>query len=224
MNDTGPTYTTHADLGGRAGFGPVLPEDEDVRFHAAWEPAVLGLVLAMGATGSWNIDMSRSARETLPEYLRLSYYQIWLAALEKLMLERGQLHADELAAGRMLHPPARIARVLREDQVQAALASGSPTARPMGQAPRFQVGDWVRTRAHPVPHHTRLPGYARGKAGTIEKVHGGHVFADAHAQGLGEDPQHLYTVVFEAVELWGPGAAPGLRVSIDAWQPYLEFA
>jgi nitrile hydratase subunit beta len=223
MNDR-DTYTTHADLGGRTGFGPVLPEDEDARFHAPWEPAVLGLVLAMGGTGSWNLDMSRSARETLPEYLRLSYYQIWLAALEKLMLERGQLQADELAAGRMLHPPAPIPRVLRADQVPAALASGSPTARPLGQVPRFQVGDRVRTRAHPVPHHTRLPGYARGKTGTIEKVHGGHVFADAHAQGLGEQPQHLYTVVFEAVELWGPDAAPGLRVSIDAWQPYLEFA
>jgi nitrile hydratase beta subunit len=224
MNDPADSYTTHADLGGRTGFGPVLPEDEDVRFHAAWEPAVLGLVLAMGATGSWNLDMSRSARETLPEYLRLSYYQIWLAALEKLMLERGQLHPDELAAGHMLHPPAPVARVLRQDQVQAALASGSPTARPLPQGPRFQPGDRVRTRAQPVPHHTRLPGYARGKTGTIEKVHGGHVFADAHAQGLGEDPQHLYTVVFDAAELWGPGAAPGLRVSIDAWQPYLEFA
>jgi nitrile hydratase beta subunit len=224
MSKPADSYTTHADLGGRTGFGPVLPEPEDVRFHAAWEPTVLGLVLAMGGTGSWNIDMSRSARETLPQYLRLSYYQIWLAALEKLMLERGQLQADELAAGRMLHPPVPIPRVLREDQVRAALASGSPTARALPEPPRFQIGDRVRTRAQPVPHHTRLPGYARGKAGTIEKVHGGHVFADAHAQGLGEDPQHLYTVVFQGVELWGAEAAPGLRVSIDAWQPYLEFA
>src|SRR5690349_19362562 len=98
-------YTTHADLGGRTGFGPIEPEAEDVRFHAGWEPAALAIVLAMGATGSWNIDMSRAARETLPQYLRLSYYQIWLAALEKLMRERGQVQADELAAGHMLHPP-----------------------------------------------------------------------------------------------------------------------
>src|SRR3954463_14764795 len=109
------SYDTQADLGGRTGFGPVQPEDEDVRFHADWEPAALALVLAMGATGSWNIDMSRAARETLPGYLHLSYYQIWLAALERLMLERGQLHADDLAAGRMLPPPAPLARVLRAD-------------------------------------------------------------------------------------------------------------
>ena len=218
-------YTTHADLGGRTGFGAVQREDEDVRFHADWERTALALVLAMGATGSWNIDMSRAARETLPGYLRLSYYEIWLAALEKLMLERGQLHADELAAGRMLHPPVPLARVLHEDQVAAVLATGSPTARPAAAAaPRFATGDRVRTRAHPVPHHTRLPGYARGKVGTIARVHGPHVFADAHARGLGEDPQPLYTVVFDGAELWGSDAAPGLRVSIDAWEAYLDFA
>lgn len=218
------SYTTHADLGGRTGFGPVVPEDEDVRFHEAWEPAALALVLAMGATGSWNIDMSRAARETLPEYMRLSYYRIWLAALEKLMIERGQLHADELAAGRMLHAGVPVARVLRAADVAAALAAGSPTWRADPRPPRFRVGDRVRTRAQAVPHHTRLPGYARGKLGTVERVHGHHVFADVHAQGLGEQPQPLYTVVFDGTELWGTDAAPGLRVSIDAWETYLDFA
>ena len=217
-------YVTQADLGGRTGFGPVQPEDEQVRFHAGWEPTALALVLAMGATGSWNIDMSRAARETLPAYLRLSYYQIWLAALERLMLERGQLHADELAAGRMLHPPAPLARVLRAEQVAAALAAGSPTVRAAARAPRFSPGDRVRTRSGPVPHHTRLPGYARGKVGTIARVHGAHVFADSNARGLGEDPQPLYTVVFEGTELWGAEAATKLSVSIDAWEPYLDFA
>jgi len=217
-------YTTYADLGGRTGFGPIEPEDEDVRFHAAWEPAALAIVLAMGATGSWNIDMSRAARETLPNYLRLSYYQIWLAALEKLMLERGQVQADELEAGRMLHPPVPLARVLRREQVASVLAAGSATVRADARVPRFAPGDRVRTRAHAVPHHTRLPGYARGKVGTIAKVHGAHVFADAHAQGLGEYAQPLYTVVFEGAELWGADGAPGLRVSIDAWETYLDCA
>lgn len=218
------SYTTQADLGGRTGFGPVTPEDESVRFHEPWEPAALALVLAMGATGSWNIDMSRAAREALPGYLRLGYYQVWLAALEKLMLERGQLLADELAAGRMLHPPVPLARVLHAADVDAVLAAGSPTWRPETRTPRFRPGDRVRTRAQPAPHHTRLPGYVRGKCGTIERLHGHHVFADTHAQGLGEQPQPLYTVVFEGAELWGPDAAPGLRVSVDAWESYLEPA
>ena len=217
-------YSTQADLGGQLGHGPVMPEAEDVRFHEAWEPAALAIVLAMGATGSWNIDMSRSARETLPDYARLSYYRIWLAALEKLMAERGQVLPDEIESGRMLHPPVPVARVLHAGEVAAALARGSPTLRADAVPPRFAVGDRVRTRAQPVPHHTRLPGYARGKVGVVERVHGSHVFADTHAQGLGEQPQPLYTVAFDAQELWGADAAPGLRVSIDAWQPYLDAA
>lgn len=218
------SYATQADLGGQPGHGPIVPEGEDVRFHAEWEKDALAIVLAMGATGSWNIDMSRSARETLPHYRRLSYYQIWLAALEKLMLERGQVQADEIAAGRMLHPPVPVARVLHADAVGAALAKGSPTLRPGTQGPLFAVGQRVRTRGHAVAHHTRLPGYVRGKVGTVERCHGSHVFADTHAQGLGEQPQPLYTVVFEGRELWGADAAPGLRVSVDAWESYLQPA
>ena len=72
-------------------------------------------------------------------------------------------------------------------------------------------------------HHTRLPAYVRGKCGFIERTHGMHMFADAHAQGLGEQPQWLYTVVFDAIGLW-PDAAPRLTVSVDAWEPYLEAA
>jgi nitrile hydratase subunit beta len=218
------SYVTHADLGGQEGHGPIVPEDEAVRFHADWERRALTVVLAMGATGSWNIDMSRAARETLPAYERLTYYQIWLAALERLMAERGQVLPDEIEAGHMLHAPVPVARVLQAAQVPQVLAKGSPTVRSAGPAALFRVGDRVRTRAHAVPHHTRLPGYARGKVGTIAHVHGNHVFADTHAQGQGEQPQPLYTVVFEGRELWGEASSAGLRVSVDAWQPYLEAA
>lgn len=218
-------YTTHADLGGEPGHGAVTPEDEHERFHAAWEARALALVLAMGGTGSWTLDMSRAARETLPGYRQLSYYEIWLAAMQTLMRQRGQLFDDELAAGRMLHPPAPVRRVLHAADVADALARGAPTLRPDAPvAARFQVGQRVRTRAEAVAHHTRLPGYARGKCGTIERLHGPHVFADTNAHGLGEQPQPLYTVVFDGRELWGADAQPGLRVSIDAWQPYLEAA
>jgi nitrile hydratase len=51
-----------------------------------------------------------------------------------------------------------------------------------------------------------------------------HVFADSHAQGLGEQPQWLYGVVFDADQLWGADAAPGTRVSVDAWESYLQPA
>lgn len=219
------TYISHADLGGRLGFGPVVLEAEGDLFHTAWEPRVLALTLAMGATGQWNIDMSRAARETLPNYLLLSYYQIWAAALEQLLLQRGLLQADELAQGRRLHAPAPIARTLKAPDVPAALAKGSPTWRPSGATARFALGQRVRARAGKTGHHTRLPGYVAGKCGTVQRLHGAHVFADAHAQGLGEQPQWLYTVAFDGAELWGAEApAHGLTVSVDAWESYLEAA
>ncbi|WP_298833260.1 nitrile hydratase subunit beta [uncultured Piscinibacter sp.] len=218
------SYVSHADLGGRDGYGPVVPEPEGELFHAEWEPRALALTLAMGATGAWNIDMSRSARETLPDYARLGYYQIWLAALQKLMVERGLVLAGEIAAAQPLHEAKTLGRVLYAQDVPAVLAKGSATQRPAVTGARFAVGDRVRTRGGPVGHHTRLPGYARGHVGTVERVHGVHVFADANAQGLGEQPQWLYTVAFDGRELWGAGAQPGLSVSIDAWEPYLEPA
>ena len=76
---------------------------------------------------------------------------------------------------------------------------------------------------HPVTH-TRLPRYARGKLGTIERVHGVFVFPDTNAHGQGECPQWLYTVCFTGPELWGEGADPTLTVSIDAWESYLLAA
>ncbi len=219
------SYLSHADLGGQEVDGAIIPEPEGELFHADWEPRVLALTLAMGATGSWNIDASRAARETLPDYVELSYYQIWLAGLEKLMLERGQVFADELAAGQMLHPAAPVARVLQADAVPAALARGSATERPAdGSVARFAIGQAVRTHAAAVDHHSRLPAYVRGKSGVIERIHGRHVFADSHAQGLGEQPQWLYTVVFDGTEVWGPDSDPGLQVSIDAWESTLDPA
>jgi nitrile hydratase len=217
------SYVTHADLGGQPGYGPVTPEPEGELFHAGWEPRALALTLAMGATGSWNIDASRAMRETLPNYRELSYYQIWLGALEQLMLQRGQVFADEIASGEMRHPAAPVARVLQAGNVPAVLAKGSPTERAAPGPARFAVGQAVRMHIGKADHHTRLPGYVWGKRGTIEHVHGAHVFADATAQGLGEQPQWLYTVVFEEAELWGD-AAPrqNLSVSVDAWESYLE--
>lgn len=216
------SYHTFADLGGRPGFGRVEPDPRGVIFHAGWEAEALALTLAMGATDAWNLDMSRSARETLPDYGRSSYYEIWIAALEKLLVERDLVSRDELAAGHRLRPARPVSRVLRAADVASTLARGSPTERPAASAPRFRTGDRVRTCPAPVEHHTRLPGYARGKVGVIERVHGVHVFADAHAQGLGESPQWLYQVAFDAATLWHSEATPGASVVLDAWESYLE--
>ncbi len=216
-------YRSHADLGGRELRERVVPEPEGDPFHARWEQRAHAITIAMGATGLWNIDMSRAARETLADYGTLDYYGKWLAGLERLLCEHGIVGADEIAAGRALRPGCVLPRVLAARDVASTLARGAPTARVPATSARFAIGARVRTRPDAAPHHTRLPGYARGKSGRIERVLGAHVFADTHAQGLGEQPQWLYTVVVSGEELWGAGAErERLEVSIDAWEPYLE--
>lgn len=219
------------DMGGLQGFGPVRPEADEPLFHAPWERRALGLTLAMGASGQWNIDQSRSARESLPPavYLNASYYEIWVRALERLMLDRVLLSEAELRQGDSIDAPRPLARVLRRDAVDAALARGSPTERPAAAPARFRVGDRVRAlNVHPQAH-TRLPRYVRGHLGTVTLVHGSHVFADRHAATpvgapFDDRPEWLYTVVFDGRTLWGDSAEPGTQVSVDAWEPYLEAA
>jgi nitrile hydratase len=192
------------DMGGTHGFGPVVAEVDEPAFHADWERRVFALTIALGASGAWNIDSSRFAREDRPpdEYLDKSYFELWLAGLERLIAE---------------HPPAR---VLAAADVEATLARGGSASRPASREARFAVGDRVRTRNTHPRGHTRLPRYARGRIGTVERIHGCHVFPDRNAHFEGEDPQWLYTVRFSAHELWGTDAAQS--ISIDAFEPYLE--
>jgi nitrile hydratase subunit beta len=210
------------DMGGLQSFGPVRPERDEPPFHAEWEKRALALTLAMGATGSWNIDQSRAARESLPPatYLTSSYYKIWIEGLTKLMLERGFVTPAELASGHVQTSPATLARILRAGDVPGALARGSPTVRQTAGAPRFQVHDRIRTRNWNPKTHTRLPRYCRDKPGAIEKVHGCHVFADANAQG-DPRPEWLYGVRFEARDLWGEHTTAS-AVYVDLWEPYLQ--
>jgi len=213
------------DLGGQMGFGPVAPEPDEPVFHADWERRAAAVTLAANAMGAWPGDASRHARESLPpaEYLSSSYYAIWTLALERLLVAHGFVTEAELAAGRALTPGAAPRRVLRAAEVRATIARGSPYARdPGGLAPAFTVGHPVRTRVIHPRGHTRLPRYARGKQGTVERVHGAHVLPDSNAHGRGERPEWLYSVRFSGRELWGGAADPTLTVDIDAWESYLE--
>lgn len=214
-----------ADLGGMMGFGPVVPEPEGEPFHAEWERRALALTLAVGAAGRWSIDASRHARESLPpaQYLNSSYFAIWVAALEQLLVTHGLVGADELARRRALRPGEPV-RVLAAAQVRDVLAAGSRYDRPVAEPARFRVGQPVRTRNMHPAGHTRLPRYARGRAGVVERVHGAHVLPDANAHGAGERPQWLYTVRVAGRELWGTAADPSLTVTIEAWESYLEPA
>jgi nitrile hydratase subunit beta len=211
------------DLGGMHGFGAIDREPNEPVFHADWERRVFALTMAMGATGEWTIDRGRFARENRPPaaYLTKTYYELWLAGLERLLTETKLVAPAEVAAGKALEAGRPIKRVLAAAEVARVLAAGTQYERAPRAPARFRPGDAVRAKTMHPPGHTRLPRYVRGHVGGIEAVNGFQVFADASAAGE-EQAQWLYTVAFEGRELWGPDTDPGLAVSINAWESYLE--
>jgi nitrile hydratase subunit beta len=214
------------DMGGMHGMGPIEHEKDEPVFHARWEARAFALTIAMGAWGKWNIDAARHERELIPasEYLRMSYYEKWIAGLVELSIKRGLITRAEVESGRPAPDSSKAIPPLTADQVSPTLAKGGPTSRDSAVATRFQVGQRVRARnIHPLGH-TRLPRYTRGKLGTIDRDHGVFVFPDTNAHFLGEKPQHVYSVRFAARELWGEQAAPRDAVYVDLWDDYLEPA
>jgi nitrile hydratase len=214
------------DLGGQMGFGPVRPEPDEPVFHDDWEKRVLAINVAAGAMGHWTIDEIRHARESIPpaDYLSFSYYRIWLAALDRVLVRHGFLTEAELAQGKVVAAPKAPRRVLKGEDVPSVLRRGFPYERPAQAPAKFAIGDRVRTILMHPRHHTRLPRYARGKLGLVERISGCHVFPDTGAHGQPETAQWLYTVVFTGPELWGRDADPTSSVSIEAWESYLEPA
>jgi nitrile hydratase subunit beta len=216
------------DLGGMHGLGPINPEPEAAEpvFHAGWEKRVFGMVRAIGSLGLWSGDASRHARERQHpvDYLRHTYYENWLAGLEKVLVEKGLISAEELASGVARGPaPADIRQRRLEAQNVARAIAGSSVSMPLADPPRFQAGDWVRAvNNHPLGH-TREPRYVRGRAGVIHEHHGGHVFPDLSAVGV-RVGRPLYTVRFEAHELWGKEGEDRCAVYVDMWEDYLEPA
>jgi nitrile hydratase subunit beta len=218
------------DMGGMHGFGRVVVEENEPVFHEPWEGRVLAIALLVRSAGLANVDAFRHAIERMDpaDYLTLGYYGRWLDALERLLVEAGVLRPGEL--------PERQRQVRgAERQVESGPSHLAPGAwrlapersdhgvvRTIEARPRFVVGQSVRARnIHPIGH-TRLPRYARGRRGVVDRVHPACVFPDTHAHGLGEDPQHVYSVRFAARELWGDDAEPGAGVSIDLFEAYLQ--
>ena len=156
--------------------------------------------------------------------LTRSYYEKWFFRNQNLLIERGLIDEDELAAGHALRPAKNLTRgPFGLADVERVTKRGS-FYRPAQGPARFKIGDRVRTKNIHPKTHTRLPRYARDRVGVVERLHGTHAFPDSVAAGNGDDPQWLYTVRFDARELWGTDADPKLKVSIEAFEPYLEHA
>ena len=210
------------DMGGMHGFGRVeIAKDEPV-FQRRWEARVFGMVQTMPGD---NIDAGRYSIERLDPvtYLRQGYYGRWLAALEHGLMAFGVLAPGEIE-GRTGAQKAAV-----ETSPRAGTSAWIPPpardyVREVERAPAFHDGQSVRTRNHQPAGHTRLPGYARCRCGTVVHVHEAMVYPDDNAHGRGENPQYLYTVRFAAAELWGEGAEPGTVFHLDLFEPYLEPA
>jgi nitrile hydratase len=115
-------------------------------------------------------------------------------------------------------------RVLKAEEVGKVLLKGGP-ARVDAEVPaKFRAGDEVVTRNINPTGHTRLPRYARGRRGVIDRHHGVFIFADAHAAGKGKSPQNLYSVKFSARELWGAQGSESNSIYMDLWDDHLDPA
>jgi nitrile hydratase subunit beta len=226
--------STH-DVGGMHGFGPVVREEQEPVFHDEWEKGVFAANLALIVQGVMGpVDPYRHAVERMGNgrYLTTSYYEHWLAGMLTLLDEHGIISKEEMHAridevrqdpDRFALPPSEGPDELSQ-LMELAVAHGAPTAREVPRQPRFAVGDAVLTRKKNPHGHTRLPRYARGMRGRIVLYHGAHVLPDTSAHGLGECPEPLYTVRFEAAELWGEDAERRDAVHIDLWESYLSAA
>lgn len=211
------------DMGGMQCFGAIEREANEPVFHADWEARLFAIRHALGAWGKWNIDASRYARELIApaEYLRMSYYERWLAGLLTQLVDVGLVTPDELASGKPAAGAAKAEPALRPGGL-ARLLAGSPAERDVDCPSAFRVGEAVRARNMQPAGHTRLPRYVRGKRGTVVRNHGVHVFPDTNAHGKGEQPQRLYCVRFESAQLWGTSSAAREAVYLDLWESYLE--
>jgi nitrile hydratase beta subunit len=213
------------DLGGMHGFGPVGIEKDEPVFHSQWERRMFALNLACGFHGKWNLDMTRYAREQMPpaEYLATTYYEHWLFGLQKLLVEQELVTAKELQIG---HADAKVSAVrpVPASEVEALLRKRRAARLDEDVPPRFRVGERVVARNINPTGHTRLPRYARGRHGVIDRDHGVFIFADTHAMSRDKKPQHCYSVRFTARELWGTEASARDSVFVDLWDDHLDPA
>ena len=202
------------DMGGMTTFGPV-PRDETSPFHAEWEKRFAGVAVNTPVLRS-NDDQFRDALERLDPavYLSTTYYERWLAGLERLFVEIGVISEEEMAAAlEGWKPQPGIAPV--EAGAEEAQAGGDRDTR------RYSPGDRVRVRNANPPGHTRMPRYVRDRRGVVDRFLSIQAVPEEFALGDRAPRQPVYAVRFTARELWGEGASPRDSVVIDLWEDYL---
>ncbi len=199
------------DMGGRQGFGRVRHSPKAEAFHAEWEKRSNAL-LAFAVKQGWiNMDEYRHAIERMEprHYLAAGYYERQFTGLVTLLVEKGVVSREEL-----------------EQVAGGAIPLALPSAPGRTNAPgrsRFKPGDRVRVRQDFVNGHIRMPGYIRGRIGTVVAESPAYPFPDAHAHGVNAEDEPTYDVAFRSEDLWPNGTDKAL-VHVGVFQSYLERA
>jgi coproporphyrinogen III oxidase-like Fe-S oxidoreductase len=79
------------------GGSPGGPIDKNQHNVEDWERLADAINSALGAKGLQSADEHRRAIESLENYRDLSYYERWVAATEKLLVQKGVLTDDEIS-------------------------------------------------------------------------------------------------------------------------------
>jgi nitrile hydratase beta subunit len=222
------------DLAGTDGVGPVIVPDEEPVFRAEWEKAVFPMFAMCFRAGFFGVDQFRHGIELIDPavYLKSPYYEHWVHTVEHFGEQLGKLDMAELDRRTdhyLANPDAPLPE--HEDDadllafVEAVVPAGASAKRESDKVARFKVGDIVRVDRSAPQGHTRRARYVRGAVGEIVMAHGTFIYPDTAGNGLGENPEHVYTVRFPNAELWGADhAEPNGSVYFDVWDPYVELA
>lgn len=219
------------DVGGMDGLGVIAPTPAEPVFAADWERTAFGMLTVALGVRAFNLDEVRHAIEGMSpmEYFGTPYYEHWLHAAEDRLVAHGVLGAEELAERTRLFreepdtpiPDVSVPELLAG--LETAIRTPMSAARELDRTRRFTEGDPVVVRNEHPKGHTRAPRYVRGRTGVVQRALPAYLLPDAHAHGGTEDPHFLYSVRFDAAELWGASTGdPTEAVYVDLFEPYLD--
>ncbi|WP_224387683.1 nitrile hydratase subunit beta [Pseudonocardia sp. ICBG1293] len=221
------------DLGGTDGLGRVDNDHmSEPVFRAEWEKRAFAMFAQSARAGLFNVDQFRHGIEKMDpaEYLISNYYEHWAHSVEHYAEAAGLLDPAELEARTRYYlenPDAPLPERETDTEivefVDWAVTNGFPAHRESDKVAQFSVGDEVVVSTESPYGHTRRARYIRGRRGVVTASHGTYLYPDTAGNGLGDCPEHLYTVRFDATELWGAEYAdPNGANYFDVWEPYLS--
>jgi len=179
------------------------------------------MMSALGVFGGFRVPI-----ESIPaaDYLRMSYYERWLVALNAQIIKYELATRTEIERGRPDPGSVKATPALTPAEAREITFRTPQSELEVEVAARFQVGEHVRGRnIHPTTH-TRMPRYTRGKTGIVDRDRGVFALPDNEVYNLDPNPQHVYLIRFTARELWGEEAPAHDSLYIDMWDDYLEPA